>query len=419
MQIPMKILHLVHQYLPEQVGGTEFYTQWVAHRLAKRGHRIDIFYRRYAEGSGYEFRVDADDVRVWAAWSGPMSTNGRFMATFKEAVIFDAFCRVVEQVRPDIVHIQHLMGLPVAVADYLQQHNIPFVITLHDYWWVCANAQLLTNYSRQICDGPQGYLNCARCALARAGHPHLWPAIPVLAGPLAWRNHLLRRVLDGACKLIPPSKFVGDWYAAYGVPVEKIQVIPHGLDSPPPHFCPVQDSDRAIRFAFIGGLSWQKGVHILLEAFQTIDTEAELWIAGNEQAEPDYVTNLRGLTSTGVLFLGKLTREAVWETLAQVDVVVVPALWYESFSFIISEAFASGTPVIASRLGPLADRVSDEVNGLLVPPDNPLALRKAIMRFLEDPTLLSRLQAGIPPVRTLDDHVSDLESVYEAALHEA
>lgn len=411
----MKILHVVHQYLPEQVGGTEFYTNWVAHRLAQRGHQVEILYRRYADGAGYDSRFD-DGVRVWATWSGSLSPNRRFLATFHDKNILGAFRRIVQTVQPELVHIQHLMGLPVALVDHLRQCHIPFIITLHDYWWICANAQLLTNYSRELCNGPHLHLNCGRCTLARTGHPDLWPALPPLAGLLAWRNHRLRQVMNRACKLIAPSRFVRDWHAAHGVPAHKLKVIPHGLDLPSAHPRPIQEQRAPSRIAYIGGLSWQKGVHILVEACRDFEAEAELWIAGDETADPAYVSDLRALASPQVRFLGRLTRESVWDTLAQVDIVVVPALWYETFSFIVSEAFAAGVPVVASRLGPLADRVRDEVDGLLVRPGDPQALRQVLLRFWQEPGLLARLRAGIRPVRTLENHVTELESVYKTVV---
>ncbi len=128
------------------------------------------------------------------------------------------------------------------------------------------------------------------------------------------------------------------------------------------------------------------------------------------------MSDLRALASPQVRFLGRLTRESVWDTLAQVDIVVVPALWYETFSFIVSEAFAAGVPVVASRLGPLADRVRDEVDGLLVRPGDPQALRQVLLRFWQEPGLLARLRAGIRPVRTLENHVTELESVYKTVI---
>jgi glycosyltransferase involved in cell wall biosynthesis len=113
-----------------------------------------------------------------------------------------------------------------------------------------------------------------------------------------------------------------------------------------------------------------------------------------------------------VRFLGRLTREEVWDTLAQVDVVVVPTLWYETFSFIISEAFIAGVPVIASRLGPVADRVRDGVDGLLVPPGDVSAWRAALQRLVEEPNFLARLRANVRPPMTLNEHVGRIEALY-------
>ncbi len=414
----MKILHITHQYLPEHVGGTELYTQWVAHRQAQRGYEVHIFCRRFVKGAGSDSHLDSEGVRVWAAWSGEFSPRSRFRAMFKEQTILKAFSRMCEQIQPDLVHIQHLMGLPVAIADYLQQGDIPFLITLHDYWWVCANAQLITNYSQQICDGPQAYLNCARCVLSRAGQPNLWPLIPVLTGPLAWRNWRLQRVMNSAHKLITPTQFVSDWYAGYGVPEEKLQVIPHGFDLPSQIVRSDRATDTPLRFVYIvGGLTWQKGGHILLQAFAEIKGQAELWVVGDETTDPIYASKLHTLASGKVRFWGKLTHEAVWDIWSQVDVVVVPALWYETFSFIVSEAYAAGVPVVASRLGPLADRVKDGIDGLLVPAGDVPALGAALQRFLQEPALLAHLQSGIQPVRTLDDHVNDLETVYDPIIN--
>ena len=419
----MRVLHLVHQYLPEHIGGTELYTRWLTEALSQRGHEISIFYRRSAEGKGLESRTDSAPLgyggqQVWPAWSGILDPKRRFLATFGDQALMEAFEQVLVKTRPELVHLQHLMGLPVALVWYLQERGIPFIITLHDYWWVCANAQLFTNYSQKICDGPQAYLNCARCALARVNYPHLWPAIPGLAGLLARRNQLLWQVMQAAHKLIAPSQFVANWYAAHGVPVEKLRTIFHGLLQPVLLPRPEKRPDRPIRFAYIGGLSSQKGVHVLVEAFNGLAQGTELWIAGDETADPGYVARLRQNASPGIRFLGRLTREQVWETLTQIDIVVVPSLWYETFSFIISEAFAAKAPVIASKLGPLTERVHHEGDGLLVPPGDVAALRQALCRFLQEPALLPRLQAGIQPVQTMEAHAGEIEAVYEAVIAE-
>lgn len=407
----MRILHLVHQYLPEHVGGTELYTQWLSQALRHRGHDVSIFYRRSAAGQGLEGRTE-EKLQIWAAWAGVSSPTRRFVAGFSDPPLSRAFEQVLAKTRPDIVHVQHLMGQPAALIQAIERRSIPYVITLHDFWWVCANAQLLTNDSQELCDGPQFYLNCARCALARAGQPGLWPLIPVIAGPLFGRNQLLKRIMQGAKRLIAPSEFVRSWYATHGVAAEQLVTIPHGLPLTPFNSKPARPGGKPLRFAYIGGLSWQKGVHIVIEAFKELAGSAELWIAGDETADPGYVADLRAQSSPHVCFLGALTREEVWRTLAQVDVVVMPSLWYEAFAFVISEAFAAGVPVVASRLGPLVDRVRHEESGLLVPPGDVDAWRKALRRFQQEPDLLPRLRQGIQPVRTIDDHVKDIEALY-------
>jgi len=406
----MRILHLVHQYMPEYVGGTELYTQWLARGLSRRGHEVTVFYRRSAEGVGHEV-LSEDGLRIWAAWTGVQSPTRRFLATFGDPSMVRVFERALEETRPELVHVQHLMGLPVALIQSIQQQGLPFMITLHDYWWICANAQLLTNYSQQLCEGPRAYLNCARCALARAGRSQLAPALPALAGWLAWRNYLLRRVMQAASWLIASTEFVQSWYAAHGAPTRSLMVIPPGLElAPTPR--PMRKSNDSVHFAYIGGLAWQKGVHILVDAFSQVKGAADLWIAGDESFDPAYVARLRALASPNVRFLGRLAREQVWDTLTQVDVIVVPAIWYETFSFIVSEAFAVGVPVVASRLGPLADRVHDGIDGLHVPPGDVVAWRAALQRLVDEPDLLAHLRANVRPPVTLDEHAAKIEALY-------
>ena len=406
----MRILHLVHQYVPEHVGGTELYTQWLAEGLSLRGHQVTVFYRRSASGVGQQVERHGG-ARVWAAWAGIQSPLRRFFATFGDPPIARAFEHVLEETQPDLIHIQHMMGMPASLIHLIQQRKIPYLITLWDFWWICANAQLLTNYSHQLCDGPQAYLNCARCALARAGHPQLAPALPALAGWLGWRNYRLRRIMAAASRLVAPTEFVQSWYAEHGAPASNLIVVPPGLEVEP---IPRQrrQPDRPVRFVYIGGLSWQKGLHVLVEAFSQVVGAAELWIAGDESFDPIYVARLRERASPNVRFLGKLTREQVWQTLAQIDTVLVPALWYETFSFIVSEAFAAGVPVVASRLGPLADRVRNDLDGLLVPPGNVAAWQTALQRLVDEPDLLAHLQANVRPPVTLDEHLTRVESLY-------
>ena len=411
----MRILYLVHQYPPEHMGGTELYTRSLAQELSRRGHRITVFHRRSASGAGQEMRDD-EGVRVWSAWAGTLSPTRRFLATFREPALENVLENVLDEAQPDLVHVQHLMGLPVASLRIIRRRGIPFVITLHDFWWVCANAQLLTNDRYQVCAGPRAFVNCARCALARSGRARLLPALPAVAGLLAWRNHLLRQGLNAAGALLSPTEFVSHWYAAHGAPKAKLVVIPLGVDRYAPMPSPGPRPEGPLRFAYIGGIAPQKGVHVLVEAFRELDREAELWIAGDESAAPAYAQRLRGRASPRVRFLGKLDRAGVWGTLESADAVVIPSLWYETFSLIAHEAFAAGVPVLASRLGALAEAVRDGIDGLLIPPGDVSAWRTILQSLIDDPSQLLSLRAQARPPLTVEQHASRIEALYDQLL---
>ena len=406
----MRILHILHQYLPDHVGGVELYTQAVAHAQRQRGHKPVIFCRRSGSGRRLERTVE-DSLPIYRAVSGPFTPAGRFRATLGHRFLARCLHEVMDQAQPDLIHIHHLMGLPVRP---LLDAPAPLVVTLHDYWWLCANAQLITDYDGAVCDGPRrGRLNCARCGLARSGAGAAWPLAPLLAPAFARRAALLRRLWPHVAAWIAPTRFVADWYTAHGLPADRIHVIGHGIELPPALAPTVPDGRGANRFLYIGGLSKQKGVHVLVDAFNGMPPAARLTIAGDETAFPDYCADLRARAAhPGIRFVGRLTREQVWRTLAQSDVLVVPSLWYETASLVIQEAFAAGVPVIAADHGALSERVRHGIDGFLVPPGDAAALRAALQRLAAEPELLARLRANVPPPMDMDEHVARLEGVY-------
>jgi glycosyltransferase involved in cell wall biosynthesis len=207
-----------------------------------------------------------------------------------------------------------------------------------------------------------------------------------------------------------------------------MMVVHPGLDYPAIVAAP-DEAHTPLRIGYIGGLSSQKGVHTLIQAFTGLsarspdqpaehspDPPAELWIAGDLTFDPDYVAHLRQLAGKGVRFTGRLTRDEVWGMLAQLDVIVVPSLWYETFCFVVSEAFAMGVPVIASDLGVLAERVRPGVDGLLFPPGDAHALTTLLRQCRDDPELLPRLQANIKSGPTVAQHADQIEAIYQRVI---
>ena len=99
---------------------------------------------------------------------------------------------------------------------------------------------------------------------------------------------------------------------------------------------------------------------------------------------------------------GRLARAGVWATLAQVDGVVVPSQWYETYCFVLHEAFAAGVPVIATRLGVLAEAVREGVDGLLVEVGDVAGWRNAMQSLVDDPARLVDTTTFAHPLYTVE-----------------
>jgi glycosyltransferase involved in cell wall biosynthesis len=332
-----------------------------------------------------------------------------------------SFAGAVREFKPTLVHIEHLIGLPLKIIDQIVDAGIPFIVTLHDYWFICANAQLLTNYDQTICSGPDRYLNCARCALVRSGVPSLQILSPSVAPLMAWRNKVIKKALINARRLIAPTHFVKDKYLEFFDLAGKVDVIPHGIRLPSGPLNEHKNKVDRLNISFIGGISWQKGVHILIEAVNMMPVE-DVWLGiyGDTSAFPQYVADLSQMIKhPGIKMHGQIDRPELWSVLAQSDVVVVPSLWYETASLIVQEAFAARVPVVASRIGALQERVADEHDGLLVAPGDARSLQSALMQLYKQPELRLKLRSGIKPVRSIEDHAGYIENLYQTVLHES
>lgn len=421
----MNILHIVHQYPPEHIGGTELYTRWLAEHQVALGHQVAVVCPTAGEQvmSAPEFVLEKG-VRVYRI---PVGRPGRltvFSNTFAQGRLSRVFAQVLEAEQPQLVHVQHLMGLPVAVVEQLRARGIPYVITLHDYWYRCANAQLLTNYDQTICAGPdEHWHNCGRCALARAGLNRIARLAPLVAPVMGRRGRLLEDVFAGARRVIAPADFMRRTYASMGLPTNHVTVVPFGLDVgceqiEAARTAAAQRTDQMLRIGYAGSIAWQKGVHVLIAAFNQLPHRgAELLIYGNPATFPDYVATLQRMAGhPHIRFAGSLSREALWAAFGGLDVLVVPSVWYEGSPFIIREAFAAGLPVVASRIGALPEMVREGVDGLLFTAGEAAELRDVLQQLLDDQTLLARLRANVEPVLSFADHVEMVAGIYQQVL---
>ncbi|HEY0416530.1 MAG TPA: glycosyltransferase family 4 protein [Gaiellaceae bacterium] len=195
------------------------------------------------------------------------------------------------------------------------------------------------------------------------------------------RTTSLRR----AQRIVVPSRYLAGIAGAWGLDASRLEVLVN--PAPPPVEAPPADLAPGT-FVFVGRLTEQKALPLLLDAVERVDG-ARLVVVGDgpERAE------LERRASDRVTFAGSLPRDRVLEQLAGARAAVLSSAW-ENLPHAAIEALAVGTPVVATAVGGVPEVVTDGENGLLVPPNDVEALAGALRRILGDDGLRDRLAAN-------------------------
>jgi glycosyltransferase involved in cell wall biosynthesis len=192
---------------------------------------------------------------------------------------------------------------------------------------------------------------------------------------------------------------------------------------------PQKSPSTHLRVGYIGQIAPHKGVKVLVEAFLKLAANVgegangatksvQLKLYGDTTQFPDFYQDLRDKVKGQIQFLGPFDNQKISQVYEEIDVLVVPSIWFENSPNVILEAFAHQTPVIASNLGGMAELVSDQKTGLLFAPNNAADLAEKLEKILDHPTLLSNLQKNIAPPATLETEMSELLHIYQSVLPE-
>jgi glycosyltransferase involved in cell wall biosynthesis len=231
----------------------------------------------------------------------------------------------------------------------------------------------------------------------------------------------LKQTLNLADTIISPSQFLRTMHIEAGITADRIIFSRQGRDFD--HLTPelLEKSPASmLRVGYIGQIAPHKGVHLLFEAaHQLPDTALTVQAYGDTTPFPHYTARLQQITARDkrIQLAGVYQRQAVSRIFRDLDVVVVPSLWYENSPNVILEAFAHHTPVIAANLGGMAELVQDEKNGLLFAPGDSSGLARQLQRLQADRQLLADLRAGIEPVKNAAAEMDELETVYRRVTH--
>jgi len=267
---------------------------------------------------------------------------------------------LLKREKPDIIHTNNLDGLSFSTFWPVKLLNIPLVHTLHDYHLLCPYATLLCPYTKfRLC----------------RNKPF----------PCMIFSFFKKIIVDSIPKvIIGPSKFIINLYEKYGFFRKCIRKsIPNfiGFKVKQKEFD--KKEKNTLNMLYVGRLSEEKGVHILVAAFKELTEDfLQLHIVGGGK-QRDLLEKL-GKGDKRIIFYGKVLLEEIEKFYLMADLLVIPSIWYESFGLVIIEAFSSGVPVIGSNIGGIPEQITDGYNGFLFEAGNKEDLKAKIKIFLED-----------------------------------
>ncbi len=387
----MRVL-LCHNYY-QQAGGEDPVFADEAWLLESRGHQV-VPYTLHNRQVDRMRRWDLACKTVWNRQS------------------YRELRQLIRRQRPALMHCHNTFPL-ISPSCYAaaRAEGIPVVQTLHNFRLLCPSALLLRK--GKPCE------DCLGRVVAWPGTLHQcyrkdWKASAVVTAMLS-THWLLGTWTRQVNRYIALSDFARQKFIRGGLPAGRIAVKPN---------CVVPDpgpGDGQGGYAvFVGRLSQEKGIATLLAAWRQLAGQVPLKIVGDGPLREQVQASAAG--SSGVQWLGRQPIAEVLAVIGGAAFLVMPSICYESFGRTIIEAYAKGTPVLASRLGAMAELVDHGRTGLLFTPGDPEDLAKAVRQFVSDVPALKMRRAAREEYEaryTAESNYQLLMTIYARALGDA
>lgn len=444
----MRLVHAIHDFLPRHQAGSEIYAFELGRELSRR-HDVTVLCADFDPSRPHghvSWRVHqglpvVEVVNNWVCES--------FAETYRPPLVASHIGHVLRALQPEVLHVHNLLNLTFDLPAMARGQGSRVVATLHDYTLVCASGgQRVHRAEQHRCDEIDP-VRCARCfrespfytqasyAKVSAGAPgsvfrvaqQVVRAFPSLAARLAGaarqatgfavsaadieaRLNAARDVFEHVDLFVAPSPSIAAQYADLGIERSKIRVSDYGFVPLTP--VPRPRNGRRVRIGYVGTLVWHKGVHILIDAVRDLPADRyELKIFGDPRVFPDYSSDLRARAAgLPVRFMNGFTRDQTAEIYQQLDVLVVPSLWLENSPLVIHEAYMAGVPIVGSRIGGIADLVTEGRSGSLYEPTSASQLTAALRALIDRPDRLDEFRRSLPRVKTIEEDAGEWEAAY-------
>lgn len=385
----MRVL-TVHNYY-QQPGGEEQIFATESALLESHGHEV------------LRYTLHNDEIK---------GANPLLLAknTVWNSSVYQALRSLIRQKKPQIAHFHNTFPMISPAAYYaVKDEGIPVVQTLHNYRLLCPNALFFRQ--GRVCE------DCLGKPLPLPGVVHgcyrgSRPASAMVAATVSFHS-LLGTWSQAVDVFIAYSRFAMDKFIQGGLPAEKLAFKTNFL-----HPAPQTGAGIGGYGLFVGRLSVEKGLGVMLDAWRQLGGKIPLKILGDGP--------MAGLVTEAVKempeieWLGRIPLEEVYEVVGNAAFLVFPSEWYETFGRVAIEAFAKGTPVVASKIGAITELVAHERTGLHFRPSDPRDLADKINWLLAHPQALSRMRmearAEFEAKYTAADNYKRLMEIYESAI---
>ncbi len=343
--------------------------------LEERGHQVILFsvLRDQNIPTAYDryFLTDFDTVAPLRA------AFKRLEGTFFSLEARRKMDRLLEAHPVDIAHLHNVYGrISYSILGVLESRGIPLVQTMHDYKLICA-VHALSSRNGEVCERCKGarYYQCVLGKCSPYSHPLLKSIVHCLE--MYFTQFVLHHP-ERIARFIAPSEFMKRKVVEFGTAADKVEVIPNFLDveAYTPGF------EHEDYYVYLGRLSEEKGLDILIKAAQTVP-DAKLLLIGDGPEMGRLRRLAAEIKAPNVHFLGYQAGPQLHELVRKALCLVLPSTCYENAPFVILEAFALGTPVIGSRMGGIPELIDERQDGLLCAPNDVDDLREKMVYLLE------------------------------------
>jgi len=316
--------------------------------------------------------------------------------------------KVFKIINVDFVHIHHMMHHYFDIVDLIKEKQIPYVITLHDFYMICPAFTLLEN-NEKYC-GDNANCDCEKCLkTVKNVECNIIPE---------WRK-LTYSVLKDAKEVIVPTDSTREIAKKYFSDID-FKVIEHGVDptiyevencnevSEEPEEIDTQKQEK-INIAFIGGVNKIKGIDYL-----------EKFVEESNKENSKYNVHMFGATNKDCLnksngnyiYHGKYNREETSKLLKEnnIDIVLLLAIWPETYSYVLTETIVADVPVIALNLGALEERINKNNLGWIL--DRNVTFEDVLSKI---DSIFENKKEYDEKVKSIQEYVKNLKSVSEMA----